>query len=347
MKQKLSAPIVLAFGVIYLSWGTTYLAIKFGLDGMPPCLFGGTRLMLAGVILGLILWWRNYSLKLTGRELLLLLMTGCLFFMGGNGMLTYAELTVDSGMAAVLVAPTPIWLGMMEYWLPRGERLTWAGWLGLIVGLLGVLCLLAPNLDASAKTIAPGVWLAIGSSIVWAAGSLIVRHQLLKTCPFVSAAYQMFLGGFGLSLVGLTLGETQQIHAHSFTLGTVGAFFYLLIFGSLLGFVAYNYLLANVPAAMAGTYAYVNPAVAILVGAFILHEPLSLSMLGSMIIILVGVWLLRNGQKKTIAAPGDPPATGIVHRMAMNKEPLQPLSQYRGMSGSTCIDHASMPPVKE
>lgn len=345
MKRAWSAPIVVAFAVIYFSWGTTYLAIKFGLEGLPPCLFGGTRLMLAGLILWGILWLKGYRLRVARREFWLMLLSGALFFMGGNGLLTYAELTVDSGMAAVLVAPTPIWLGLMEYLIPRGERLSPRGWLGLAVGLLGVLCLLAPGLQGAAELrIVPGVWLAIGSSVIWAAGSLLVRHRLPSACPFVSAAYQMFLGGLGLTLVGLALGEARTITADSFTAGTVGAFFYLLIFGSLLGFVAYNFLLAHVSAAMAGTYAYVNPAVAILVGAMVLDEPLTLAMVGSMMVILVGVWLLRSGQHRRPPL-ADESAREFVRPVQV--ECLQRVSQYRRTSGSTVSDQASMPPVKE
>lgn len=283
--------------MVYVSWGTTYAAIKVGLHDLPPFLFAGTRLGLAGLILLAFLWLRGAKLNLGGRSLLLVAVSGLLFFMGGNGLLTYAQTMVPSGMAAALVTATPLYFAVMEAFVPGGERLTARGWTGLCLGLLGVALLeiLKPHPPGAAAANGLGFLLATGSSIAWALGSLLVRHKLPKVSPFAAAGWQMLVGGLALTVFGLALGEAGKLKPESFSGEAVGAFFYLLVVGSLGGFVAYNYLLAHVPPALAGTYAYVNPMVALVVGWLWLNEPLTGPMLGSMAVALFGVALLRGG----------------------------------------------------
>jgi drug/metabolite transporter (DMT)-like permease len=288
--------LLLAFTLIYLSWGTTYLAIKRGVkdEQLPPALFGGVRVCLAGAILLAYLRLRGEPLGLSRRDFGNVALAGILLFVAGNGLITLAEKTVPSGVTAVLVAATPLWIALFEMLWPQGERLTWRGWLGMVLGLGGVLLLLHDKLaDPAAFLQDAGPLLVLVSSCSWALGSLLLRHRRLNSSHLAAAAYQMFLGGGSLALLGVLLGEPQQLTADRFTPGAAAAFFYLLIVSSLVGFVAFNWLLGHVSAARVGTYAYVNPVVAVLVGTLLDDEELTSWILGGIVVILSGVALVR------------------------------------------------------
>ena len=288
--------VVLAFILVYLSWGTTYLAIKKGVEVFPPALFGGSRIVLAGFMLVLYLAVRQQSMRMPWRDFLWTALVGVLLFVGGNGLITVGEKFVASGVASVLVATTPLWMALLEMLWPWGERLSARGWLGLFVGLAGVLLLLAPRLQQPANLLEDaGPLLVLGSSFSWSVGSFILRYRRLRGTHLSVAAYQMLVGGVALLLIGLFLGEEQDLEPRRFTPQGVYAFFHLLVFGSLIGFVAYNWLLRHVSAALAGTYAYVNPLVAILVGRLLDREPITGWILGGMVVILAGVALVRSG----------------------------------------------------
>jgi drug/metabolite transporter (DMT)-like permease len=288
--------LALAFAIVYLSWGTTYFAIKEGVKTLPPALFAGPRLAIAGAILLGWLVLRGESLRLTWSELGRLSLSAAAMFMGGNWLITLGEKTVDSGVASVLVATTPLFMAIMELLCPWGERLTWKGWLGLLSGMVGVVILLGPKLDHPTQLLEDlGPLLVLGSAFCWALGSLILRYGRQRTSVFVAAGYQMLVGGLGLTAIGIALGEVQQLTREALTVEAVTAFFYLLVVGSLLGFVAYAWLLANVSAAMAGTYAYVNPLVAIFVGWLLGGEEITVWILTGMAVILGGVALVRSG----------------------------------------------------
>jgi drug/metabolite transporter (DMT)-like permease len=288
--------IVLAFALVYVCWGTTYLAIKRGVkdEHLPPALFGGVRVGLAGLLLLGYLAARGQSLRLTRRDLAVVSVTGCILFVGGNGLITLAEKTVPSGVAAVLAATTPLWIGLLAMCWPGGERLSGRGWVGLLVGLGGVLLLLGPKLGDPADFVRDfGPLLVLGSAVSWGLGSLVMRHHRLEGSHLVGAAYQMALGGGCLALIGLAVGEASHLPAQ-LTPGALGAFLYLLVFGSLVGFVAYNWLLGHVSATQVSTYAYVNPAVAVLVG-WADGEEMTVWLAGGIAVILVGVALVRAG----------------------------------------------------
>lgn len=288
--------LVLAFALVYVSWGTTYLAIKVGVKDLPPALFGGVRYVLAGLVLFAFLVWRKEALQLPRRDLFWVSVSSLFLFVGGNGLITLAEKTVDSGVASIIVATTPLWLALLETIWPWGERLSIRGWLGVLIGLGGVLVLLTPRLRDPALFLQDmGPLLVIGSAAAWAVGSFILRYQRRAGSPLTAASYQMILGGGSLTLIGLTVGELDQLTPERFTSQAVFSFFYLLVVGSLVGFVAYTWLLARVSATLAGTYAYVNPVVAILVGWLLDGERITGWIIGGMVIILLGVSLVRTG----------------------------------------------------
>jgi drug/metabolite transporter (DMT)-like permease len=313
--------IALAFAIVYLTWGTTYFAIKEGVRTLPPCLFGGVRIGSAGFVLLVIIGLRGESLRLARRDLLIAAASGVLHFIGGNGLITFAEQTIDSGAASVLAATSPLWIGLGETLWPHGERLTARGWVGVLIGLVGVLLLLAPHLHTPAALLANvGPLLALGSAMCWSAGSLVLRHGRPGGSHVVSAAYQMALGGAGLTVVGLLTGEASRVSADSFTTAAVVSFFYLMIASSLIAFVAYTWLLRHVPAPLVGTYAYVNPAVAVVVGWLVGGEAMTGGLIGGLVVILAGVALVRTGGKGSSLSRRPP---SIVAR---NEESARPLN---------------------
>ncbi len=279
-----------ALTLVYLSWGPTDRAIKEGVKAFPPALFGGPRIVLAGLLILGYLAARGERLRLTGRELLSAAAGGAFLFVGGNYLIAVGQKTVESSTAAVLVATTPLFLALLELAWPWGERLTRMGWLGLLAGLGGVLLLLD---DAVLPLHATGIWLILASAFCWALGSFILRHEPRNGSPFRGAAYQMVLGGGAMILLGIATGEPEQLDGSLITPTAVYAFFHLLIAGSLIGFLAYAWLLRHVSAALAGTYAYVNPVVAIFVGWLVADEPITPRLVAGMLIILAGVALVR------------------------------------------------------
>jgi drug/metabolite transporter (DMT)-like permease len=193
-----------------------------------------------------------------------------------------------------LAATTPLWVGVFELGLPRGDRLSWRGWLGLLLGLVGVLVLCVPQFEMSTSLTADkGIFFALGSAIFWAMGSLVGRHRRVTCSHLTSAAYQMILGGGCLTLVGVASGELGRLPEH-ITPKAFTAFAWLLVAGSLVGFVAFNWLLAHVSVAQVGTYAYVNPAIAVVIG-LLDHEEATAWLFVAIAVILVGVALVRGG----------------------------------------------------
>lgn len=298
--------LVLAFAVVYVVWGTTYFAIKEGVRTLPPALFGGLRIASAGGLLFAYLRLRGESLRLPRRALFVAAVVGGLLFVGGNGLVTVAEETVDSGVASVLVATTPLWIALAEMFWPGGERLTVRGWAGVLTGLAGVLVLLAPRLGQPQAFLRDGApLLVLGSAASWAVGSLVLRRERRGASHLVSAAYQMVLGGGGLALIGVLTGEVERLTADRLTAAAVLAFFYLLVVSSLVAYLAYTWLLRHVSAALAGTYAYVNPAVAVLVGWLLGGEAVTGWLVGGLVVILAGVTLVRaGGRRKGGRSPG-------------------------------------------
>jgi drug/metabolite transporter (DMT)-like permease len=303
--------LILAFALVYVSWGTTYLAIKRGVkdEHLPPALFGGVRVCLAGVLLLGYLGLRGEPLRLVRRDLIGVTMGGILLFVGGNNLLAMSEKTVPSGVAAILAATTPLWIALLEMFWPHGDRLTGRGWLGLVIGMAGVVLLLWPKLHHPADFLNDfGPLLMLGSAASWSLGALFLRHWGLRAPHLTIAAYQMAIGGACQALTGVVAGEISQLPAQ-ITPGAVGAFVYLLIVGSLVGFVAFNWLLGHVSAARAGTYAYVNPIIALLVGCLVDGEELTLWALGGITVILTGVALVRGAaQRRDAAQAARPPA---------------------------------------
>jgi drug/metabolite transporter (DMT)-like permease len=289
--------VVLAFGLLYTSWSTTFFAIRMGVHSyqLPPWLFAGVRVLVAGVILLAFLGWREPRQVLPSpRDFLWTAWSGILLFVGGNGLMTVSLEQLPSGTGAVFTAATPLWLALMEALYPPGDKLPAAGWAGLFFGLLGVTILIVPEVRTAEKLLhntAP--LMLVGSTVLWALGSLTVRYKLRDASHLAGAAWQMIIGGTLLTLIGLAKGEGARLGPDTLVAGAIGSFVYLVIVGSLIGFTAFNWLLVNVRATLVGTYAYVNPVLAVLLGCTLGKEPLTLSIVCGMVVILTAVALVR------------------------------------------------------
>lgn len=275
-----SASVFIALALVYVVWGSTYLAIHFALEGgFPPLLMAGGRFVLAGGVMYAVLRWRGVAAPTPGQWKDLAVM-GLMLMALGNGMVSIAEQWVSSGLAAVAVASTPLWMGLFS--AMRGQHPSRLEWIGLGIGFLGVLWLNAGStLSANPK----GLIALLIAPLAWAYGSIWSRGRDLPSA-FMSASGQMLCGGVMMLVAGLVMGEHfNGIPSHKGIL----ALLYLVIFGSIIGFTAYVWLLHNVRPALAGSYAYVNPAIAVGLGAWLAAERFSVHDLGAMAVILCGV----------------------------------------------------------
>jgi drug/metabolite transporter (DMT)-like permease len=269
---------------LYLIWGSTYLGIRFALEGGYPALsvVSGARILCAGLAMYAVLRWRGVAAP-TPAQWRTLAMMGLLLMLLGNGAVVYAEKTVSSGLAAIAIASMPLWMGL--FGLLFGLRPSRREWLGIGVGFVGVVWLNAGS-SLSAQPI--GLMLLLIAPIAWAFGSVWSRGRDLPA-PFMTAAGQMICGGMMLVPLGLLMGEGMPTAPT--VLGT-GALLYLAVFGSILAFTAYVWLLKHVRPALAGSYAYVNPPVAVLLGVWLADERVGVHDIGAMAVILAGVVII-------------------------------------------------------
>ena len=272
--------VAIALAALYIIWGSTYLGIRFALEGgFPPFLLGGVRFIIAGGLMYAFLRWRGVPAP-TRAQWGNAAMMGVFLLVLGNGMVNLAEKTVSSGMTAVAVASAPLWMGIFA--AMRGQKPSRMEWIGLGIGFLGVLWL---NAGSSLTASPVGLVALLVASLAWSFGSIWSRGRDLPS-PFMASAAQMLCGGVAMCVVGAAIGE--RFHglpsAHA-----LAAFAYLIVFGSIVGFSAYIWLLHHVRPALAGSYAYVNPVIAVGLGAWLAAERFSAHDLGAMLVILSGV----------------------------------------------------------
>jgi drug/metabolite transporter (DMT)-like permease len=269
--------ILAAFAALYLIWGSTYLAILFAIDTIPPLLMAGTRFLLAGFIMYAIARGQGAPRGSLANWRTALIIGGCLL-LGGNGGVTLAEQYVPSGLASVMVATVPIYIALLAWWSGIAPRPTPIVWLGLAGGFAGVAILLAPALHFSpdaGRHPGIGMLILLFSSFIWSAGSIYSRKAKSASPPLLLAGQQMICGGALLTVAGLLLGEQHRFDASRISLLSMGAFAYLVIIGALVGYTAYIFLLRHCDPAKVATYAYVNPIVAVILGALFAGETLT------------------------------------------------------------------------
>ncbi|NDK37844.1 drug/metabolite exporter YedA [Pseudoxanthomonas gei] len=281
--------VVFALAAVYLIWGSTYLGIRFALEGgYPPLLMAGGRFLLAGGMMFAVLRLRGEHAPTRAQWRNLALM-GLLMMGIGNGMVSIAEQWVSSGLAAVAIASTPLWMGLFS--LLRGQRPSTLEWVGIGIGFIGVLWL---NAGSTLSATPWGLVALLIAPIAWAFGSIWSKGRDLPS-PFMSAAGQMISGGAMMLIAGFITGES--FHAMPTMKGTLSVL-YLMTFGSIIGFTAYVWLLHHVRPTLAGSYAYINPVIAVMLGAWLANEQFTPHDLGAMLVILFGVVAITLGKAR-------------------------------------------------
>jgi drug/metabolite transporter (DMT)-like permease len=278
-----------ALWIVYLIWGSTYLAIRVMVETVPPLLGSGVRFSVAGaVMIGVLSLHR--SVRPTRSQLLSALLVG-LLLPGANAVVTVAEQEVPSSVAALLIASVPLWVILMRR--GSGERVSRAGIGAVLVGFAGVALLVRPGEQSGDATVL-GLAAVVFAAVMWASGSFASPRLKLPRDPLVSTGWQMLLGGLAIVAVGLALGEAPEVDPEAFSTRSVLALGYLIVFGSWVAFTAYAWLLQNAPISKVSTYAYVNPVVAIVLGFLILDEVVTpITVIGAAIIIVAVALVVR------------------------------------------------------
>lgn len=282
-----------ALAAIYLIWGSTYLAIRWAVETIPPLLMAGTRFLIAGALLYGWMRWRGAPRPEPFHWVSATLVGGCLL-LGGNGGVVWAEKEgFPSGLTALLIATVPLWMALLE-WL-RGVRPKGRVVLGLALGFAGIALLIGPaDLALGSRTDPVGATVIILASLSWAFGSLYSRRARLPESALLATAMEMLMGGALQLGAGSLLGEWSKLNLSGVSLHSLFSLVYLILFGSLVGFTAYIWLLRVSTPALVSTYAYVNPVVAVLLGAALAGEELTSRTLLAAVIILAGVALITT-----------------------------------------------------
>lgn len=293
-RASIDPRLVVSLAAVYLIWSSTYLAIRIAIAELPPLLMAGARYSAAGAVM-LVIARRRGAIWPSPTQWLRVVPIGVLLFLCGNGFVVIAELSVPSGGAAVVCATMPLWTGVLA--ALGGERPSWREWLSLGIGFVGVLVLMGgPSLQGRPLHLV----LIVLSPMCWALGSVLARRQAhaWRSGALLSSAMHMLTGGGSLMIAGVAHGEGLPAHAGAGSWLAVG---YLLVFGSLIGFTAYNWLLRNARPVVATSYAYVNPILAVLIGAAISGEPLGVTTLIANVLIVgaIALALGRPGAPRT------------------------------------------------
>lgn len=294
-----------ALGAIYLIWGSTYLAIRLMVETVPPALGAGVRFVLAGAIMMVMLVVRRggvRALRIPGRQLAWCTVVGTLLAAGGNGLVTVAERDVPSGLAALLIASEPLLIVLLRR--VSGDRVAGATLGGVALGFVGVGVLLLPG--GRPDDVPLGMTLLVlAASLSWALGSFLGSRVDVPKDPLTSTAFSLLSGGLVLAACGAGAGETIAFGA--FSAKSIAAFFYLVFIGSIVAFSAYAWLLTHAPISQVSTYAYVNPVIAVLLGAVFLSEDVAVATLAGMVLVIASVWVIVREEAAEEADAPVPP----------------------------------------
>lgn len=317
LRERPTAPPWLVWAallVIYVVWGSTYLAIRLVVETMPPLLAASGRFLTAGLVIGAVLVVRHGPrvVRLTRAEMAGSTFVGVALLLGGNGLVSLGERDVPSGLAALIIAIVPLWVVMLR--MLSAEQVRRGTLVGVVLGILGVAVLVVPR-GLSGSVATAGMLMLIVSGACWSIGSYYSRRLALPPDPFVSTAAQLILGGLALGVAGLLAGETGLLQVERFSTAAVVSLAYLVLVGSILAYTAYTWLLQNAPVSKVATYAYVNPVVAIFLGWLVLNEEISITMmLGGALIVLAVAIVVRTESRggDEVGALEAPPAQAAI-----------------------------------
>ena len=299
--------VVTAFAAVYILWGSTYLAIRIGIESLPPLILAGFRHLTAGLIL-YPLFRGTSGNRPTAINWRTALVTGFLLLFVGNGGVSWAEQIVPSGVTALLVATVSLWLVIVDWLRPGGLRPVPKVLFGLLLGFGGLALLVGPaNLGGSGRVDPRGAVVLVVASLAWASGSIYAKHAGMPSSPMLGVAMQSLCGGVILLLTALLTGEFHNFHFASVSLRSWLALAYLIAFGSAIGFSAYLYILGKSSPARVATYAFVNPVVALFLGWLIADESISLRTVLAAAVILTAVILVITAPHRAPARPAQEP----------------------------------------
>ena len=302
MKSRVWAALL----TVYIVWGSTYLAIRFAVETMPPFLMAGVRFLTAGLIM--FAWRMAAGDRLpTRQEFRSTAIVGLFLLLGGNGCVVWAEQRVPSGVTALLIGSTPLWFVVIDALRPGGVRPGWKMIAGLVVGFLGIALLIGPDQfsDTAVHIDLVGAIVLLVAALLWASGSVYARDAKLPASPLLTSSLEMLVGGAALMVAGTLTGEWVRLDLAAINTRSYLGLGYLIVFGSLIGFAAYAWLLKNAPTPLVATYAYVNPLVAIFLGNLLAQEPLTPVIVLAALIIVGAVALInttRSAPKKSVVS---------------------------------------------
>lgn len=323
-KTPTKAALIAGFITIYVLWGSTYLGIKIAVETMPPFLMASSRFLVAGLLVaGWIACTRSF--KATPRQWLDNSIIGALLLLGGNGMVAWAEQKIPSGIATLIVSLGPLFIVLLDWGVlaasrdkRHGNRPTWATFIGVGLGIIGLIVLVGPSLGEGRTQLDPwGVGALVLACFSWSAGSIYTRYARTPAEPFTAAAIQMLAGSVWLFLLSLLLGEPGHFQFSAVSQRSLVAWTYLIVAGSLIGFTTFVWLMKHCAPARVATFAYVNPIVAVFLGWLLGGETVGSRMAVAAVIIIAGVAIITASKnKKPVATPADsaplpatPPAT--------------------------------------
>lgn len=296
--------VILAFGLVYVFWGSTYLGIAIAVEHIPPALMCATRFLIAGTLMLAYCWFSGRRINYSARQLWHMAVVGTLLLMGGNLTLSFAEQVVPSGLAALLIAVTPLWFLVLDAWLLGDHHISRRGSIGLALGIVGMVVLLWPKLTASGLIGRRELWFSLSllaGSFSWALGSVLskVWHSA-DLDPLSSTAWQVIFAGIANMIFAVLNRDFSRV---VWTPRGIGAVLYLVVGGSWIGYTSYIWLLRHAPSSKVSTYAYVNPVVAVFLGWLVLHEPIDRYILVGSAIIIASVILVTSAKvaAKTVA----------------------------------------------
>jgi drug/metabolite transporter (DMT)-like permease len=303
--QTGSATLVLvAFAAVYLIWGSTYLAIRVGVESFPPLLLAGSRHLVFGLLFYPFLRWKT-GVRPTVAHWRTATLTGFLLLFVGNGGVCVAEQTVPSGVTALLVATVSLWMVLVDWLRPGGVRPVARVLMGLLLGFGGLALLVGPkDLGGSARINPAGVAILVVAAFAWACGSIYSKHGQMPSSPLLGATMQSLTGGIALWIVGWISGEVRSLHLGAVSTRSWVAMAYLIFFGSMMGFTAYIYILKHSTATRVATYAFVNPVVALFLGWLILGESITTRTMLAAAVILAAVLLVITAPLRKPAEAG-------------------------------------------
>jgi drug/metabolite transporter (DMT)-like permease len=289
------AKLILAFASIYFIWGSTYVAIRYAIQTLPGFLMAAVRFLVAGGILCAVAYWQGA--RLSGRTAWRrALSTGFILLLLGHGTVVLAIHWVPSGLAALLLCTTPIWVALMEWVLPGGKRPDGRVSTGILLGFLGIVMLVGIGDVRNDEVDLLGAVLLLLSSVAWSAGTIYSRRAPVSDSPLMTSGMQMLTGGGWLFLASVLNGDLSRFHVDTISVQSVLAFGYLTFFGSIIAFTAYSWIIKVASPARAVTSSYVNPVVAVLLGHALAGEPLSYRMMLAMLTIILGVIVITSAK---------------------------------------------------